>query len=214
MLPRNYWLPAKRVSAGNSSYFAWPGNVTIPDNVSTNPYAHWGWYYPFLLTSSGYDCVYASEPLAYDLYMGGSSKDDYTNSLNYLTNEANKAGWNLGLCSLKYYFICEALSTVFPCYPPPSPPTPPPSPPSPPSPPMPPTCESRVVLACTAAGNPACHSTRAAHGGLYSSVAVIATGEHAIFPCWRGLLALQPAFCSQQRLHCHHKGLPHACLHC
>jgi hypothetical protein len=140
-LPRSYWLSAKRVTAGNSSYFAWPGNVTIASNVSTTPYAHWGWYYPFLTGSPSYDCVYASEPLAYDIYLGGSSRDDTTNSLNFLTNEANKAGWNLGLCTLRYYFICEAPSSVFPCFPPPSPPTPPPSPPSPPSPPMPPTCE-------------------------------------------------------------------------
>ena len=91
--------------------------------------------------SGGMSIKYASDPLAYDVYLGGSTKDDYTNGLNYLTNEANRAGWNLASCSIKYYFICEAPAAVFPCFPPPSPPQPPPSPPSPPSPPMPPTCK-------------------------------------------------------------------------
>ncbi len=99
------------------------------------------WYFQFTLTTKGYDCVYAGADLAYDIYLGADTVDDYTNSLNYLQNEANKNGWNLGTCGLKYAFVCEAPSSVFPCYPPPSPPSPPPLPPSPPSPPMPPTCE-------------------------------------------------------------------------
>jgi hypothetical protein len=98
-------------------------------------------YYPFTFNSKNYDCVYAGGDLAYDIYMGADTRDDYTNSLNYLSNEANKNGWNLASCGLKFYYICEAPASVFPCYPPPSPPLPPPLPPSPPSPPMPPTCE-------------------------------------------------------------------------
>jgi hypothetical protein len=103
------------VAAGNSSYFAWPGNVSISANVSTTPYAHWAWYYPFLLNTTGYDCVYAASALAYDIYLGGASRDDTTNSLNYLTNEANKAGWNLATCSLKWVFL-HALHSYLTIY--------------------------------------------------------------------------------------------------
>jgi hypothetical protein len=98
------------------------------------------WYFQFTVNTKGYDCVVAAGDLGYDIYLGADTVDDYTNSLNYLQNEANKNGWNLATCGLKYFYVCEALSTIFPCYPPPSPPSPPPLPPSPPSPPMPPTC--------------------------------------------------------------------------
>jgi hypothetical protein len=107
--------------------------------------------------------VYASGDLAYDIYLGADSKDDYTNSLNYLQNDANKNGWNLASCALKFYYICEAPAAVFPCYPPPSPPLPPPLPPSPPSPPMPPTCECTVQAAAQSAvpysRRPSAHAT-------------------------------------------------------
>jgi hypothetical protein len=147
-LPRNYWLSATRPPAAGAGTnltfgnFTWPGSTDpLPANISASPYTHWSWYYPFTVNSKGYDCVVAASDLGYDVYLGADTKDDYTNSLNYLQNEANKSGWNLATCSLKYFYICEAPSTVFPCYPPPSPPSPPPLPPSPPSPPMPPTCE-------------------------------------------------------------------------
>jgi hypothetical protein len=86
--------------------------------------------------------VYTSSDLSYDVYLGADTKDDYVNSLNYLSNEANKQGWNLATCGLRFNYICEAPAAAFPCYPPPSPPNPPPSPPVPPFPPMPPSCES------------------------------------------------------------------------
>ncbi len=156
-LPKNYWLSATRPPAAGAGTnltfgnFTWPGSTDpLPSNISAEPYTHWAWYYPFTVASKGYDCVYASADLAYDIYLAGDNKDDYTNSLNYLQNDASKNGWNLGTCSIKYYYICEAPSTVFPCYPPPNPPSPPPLPPSPPSPPMPPTCERHCGHAAAA----------------------------------------------------------------
>jgi hypothetical protein len=115
-------------------------------------YTRRAWYFQYTVNSKGYDCVTAVSDLGYDIYLGADTVDDYTNSLNYLQNEANKAGWNLAPCGIKFSSICEAPSTSFPCYPPPSPPSPPPLPPSPPSPPMPPTCGPRHWQAPEAAG--------------------------------------------------------------
>ncbi len=111
----------------------------------TGPAPRRAWYYPFTRTTQGYDCVHAASDLAYDVYLGTDARDDYVNSLNYLANEANKQGWNLATCGLRFAYICEAPAAAFPCYPPPSPPGPPPSPPSPPFPPMPPNCEHSLV---------------------------------------------------------------------
>jgi hypothetical protein len=140
-LPKTYWLSAQRTAPAPNGTFAWPDASPLSTNITTTPYTHWAWYYPFIVKSRGYDCVCAAEELAYDVYLGTDTRDDYVSSLNYLVNDANKHGWNLATCGLKYYSICQLPATAFACLPPPNPPHPPPSPPSPPSPPMPPSCK-------------------------------------------------------------------------